>query len=242
MTNYELLLQINKKSRENIENLKTFRKMDDLNKCIAFADDFSTWLLYCGNFSKYRLISEAKTECINSICLCAQGFYKEAISTLRQCLEHTLFAVMLSTNDYKYRLWQAGKCDMSWTDLMNNQNGIFGIQFIRTYANDVEETRSIELLTIAKEVYRECSEFVHGNFEKLNMLTDSLAYSEKAFNQYISYFKSIKYVICMALFIRFRDILNKPDTLRLLESVLIDNIGMLPEVQLLYNKGEVIDE
>lgn len=149
---------------------------------------------------------------------------------------------MLSTNDYKYRLWQAGKCDMSWTDLMNNQNGIFGIQFIRTYANDVEETRSIELLTIAKEVYRECSEFVHGNFEKLNMLTDSLAYSEKAFNQYISYFKSIKYVICMALFIRFRDILNKPDTLRLLESVLIDNIGMLPEVQLLYNKGEVIDE
>lgn len=243
MTNYELLLDINLKTKENIENLNTTGKMDDLNKCISFSNDFNTWLSYCGIFSEYRLIKEAQTECINSICLCAQGFYKEAISTLRQCLEHTLFSVMLSTNDYKYRLWQAGKCDMSWTQLMDSQNGIFGVEFIRAYANDVDKTRSMELLTIAKVVYRECSEFVHGNYEKLSILSDVLMYSEKAFEQYTNYFESVKYVICMAIFIRFREIFNDPENLRELESVVMDNIGMLPEVQLLYSKeGEFENE
>lgn len=244
MTNYELLQEINRKAKENIEKLVTFGKMDDLNMCIAFSDDFNTWLSYCGFFSEYRLVKEAQTECANSIYLCAQGLYKEAISTLRQCLEHTLFAVMLSTNDYQYRLWQAEKCDMSWTKLMDEQNGIFGVEFIRMYAKDLDpKGKSMELTTIAKEVYRECSEYVHGNYKKLSVLSDVLVYNEKAFSQYTSYFQSVKYVICMALFIRFREILNEPNTLKELESVINDNIGMLHEVQLLYGKeGEIEDE
>lgn len=68
-------------------------------------------------------------------------------------------------------IWQRGQCDMSWTQIVDDQNGIFGKQFISTYANDIDTGRSLELLTIAKNVYRECSEFVHGNYEKLNTLT-----------------------------------------------------------------------
>lgn len=235
MTNYELLIDINQKSKENIERLDQEGKMVILNKYIAFSNDFNTWLSYCGPFSEYRLIKEAQTECVNSIYLCAQGFYKEAISALRQCLEHTLFSVMLSTSDYNYRLWQAGKYDMSWTKLMDDQNGIFGVEFIRAYANDVDEARSMELRTIAIKVYRECSEFVHGNYEKISILSEKLIYSEKMFDQYASYFESIKYVISMALFIRFREIFNIPDNLRGLEAIIMDNLGMISEVQLLYS-------
>lgn len=242
MTNYELMLELNGKLKKNIENLYTSGKMDDLNKCISFSNDFDMWLSCCDDFSKYKLIKEAQTECINSICLCAQGFYKEAIMALRQFLEHTLFAVMLSTNDYKYRLWKAGKIDMSWTQLMDRENGIFSVQFIQTYANDVDEIRSMELLTIAKDIYRECSEFVHGNYVKLAMLPDHIAYNEKMTDQYIKCFESIKYVICMALFIRFRETLNNPDNLIKLEPLIFDSIGMLPEIQLLYHKGGFRDE
>lgn len=92
--------------------------------------------------------------------MCSQGFYKEAIITLRQFLEHMLFAIFLSTNDYKYRLWKIGQYDMSWTQIMDGQNGVFGKEYIRVYAQDINEERNIELLTIAKNIYRECSEFV----------------------------------------------------------------------------------
>lgn len=173
--------------------------------------------------------------------MCAQGFYKEAISTLRQCLEHMLFAILLSANDYKYRLWQAGQIDMSWAQLMNNQDGVYGIQFIRMYAKDIDEQKSMELLTVAKNVYRECSEFVHGNFEKLSSLSANLVYNENAFNRYIACFESIKYAICMALLIRFREILNEPETLKHLESVLADNLGTIAEIQQLLNSEGGID-
>lgn len=60
MTNYEMLLKINDKAKENIEKLYNSGKMDLMNKCL------------------------------------------KAIITLRQFLEHMLFAIALSINDYKY--------------------------------------------------------------------------------------------------------------------------------------------
>ena len=63
-------------------------KLDALSKCIAFVDDLHKWVSYCDNLKNYILVEEAQTECINSIYMCAQGFYKEAITTLRQFFEH----------------------------------------------------------------------------------------------------------------------------------------------------------
>ncbi len=231
MTNYEILRKICEKSKENIDLLNSSGKIDMLSKCISFADDLRRWVSYCDNLQDYILVKEAQTECINSIYMCAQGFYKEAITTMRQFFEHMLFAIMLSTNDYRYRLWQVGQYDMSWTQIVDGQNGIFGTQFINVYANDLDDSRSVELLTIAKNVYRECSEYVHGNFEKLSSLPDNLLFDENAVDRYTEYFSSIQYLICMALYIRFRHIFDKHDTISALESTISDNLGTLPEVQ-----------
>ena len=101
----------------------------------------------------------------------------------------------------------------------------------------------MELLTIAKNVYRECSEFVHGNYEKLSFLTENMNYDEKLMDMYTDYFSSIKYLVSMALFIRFREVLNDEGNLTLLEPIIMDNLGMLSEVQLLYRteKGLVYE-
>lgn len=235
MTTYEALQQINIKAKENIDLLNTSGKIEELSKCVAFSDDLQLWLSKCGNFSDYLLVKKAQSECVNSIYMCAQGFYKEAITTLRQFLEHFLFAISLSTNDYKYRLWQVGQSDMSWTQLMDDQNGVFGKQFLKVYAKDLSEERSMEMLTIAKNVYRECSEYVHGNYSKLSILSESLVYNETHFNQYIEYFNNIQYVVCMALFIRFRELLDNQEIFTALESIIADNLGTLTEVQLIFS-------
>lgn len=238
MTNYETLQKICEKAKENIDLLYSSGKLDILSKCITFADDLYKWVSYCDNLKDYILVKNAQTECINSIYMCAQGFYKEAITTLRQFFEHMLFATLLSTNDYRYRLWQTGRYDMSWTQIVDDQNGIFGKQFISIYAEDLDDVRSVELLTIARNVYRECSEYVHGNFEKLSTLPDNLLFDESAVEQYVKNFESVQYLVCMALFIRFRHIFDKPDTTAALESIISDNLGTLPEIhQLLSTEG-----
>lgn len=200
-----------------------------------FLEDVQNWLSCCGCFSDYPLVKKAQTECTYSIFMCSQGFYGEAITNLRQFLEHMLFAIWLSTNDYAYRLWKAGQYDMSWARIMEDQDGIFSKKFIRMYAVDLNEDRSMELISISREVYRECSEFIHGNFEKISILSNGVAYNEKAFDCYIKIFSSIQYVICVALFIRFRHVLDNSEILEKLEPVIADNLNMLSEVQLLFN-------
>ena len=235
MTNYEILQRICERTKANIDLVNSHGKLDALSKCIVFADDLHKWVSYCDHMKDYVLVKEAQTECINSIYMCAQGFYKEAITTLRQFFEHMSFAVLLSTSDYKYRLWQAGKHDISWAQIVDDQNGIFGKQFISVYAENLDEARSVEFITIAKNVYRECSEYVHGNFDKLSSLPDNLIFDESAIEQYLEYFKNIQYLICIALFIRFGYIFNKTEIFYALESVVSDNLGTLSEIQQLFS-------
>ena len=75
--------------------------------------------------------------------------------------------------------------------------------------------------------------YVHGNFEKLSSLPDNLLFDENAFEQYVEYFSNIQYLICVALFIRFRHIFNIPETIAALEPIISDNLGTLSEIQLL---------
>lgn len=69
------------------------------------------------------------------------------------------------------------------------------------------------------------------NFEKLSSLPDNLLFDESAIDQYMDYFSSAQYLICMALFIRFRHIFNEHETIAALESIITDNLGTLSEIQ-----------
>ena len=72
------------------------------------------------------------------------------------------------------------------------------------------------------------------------MLSDNLDYNEENVDRYIGIFESMQYLICMSLMIRFREIFDKKENLVKLESVVMDNLGTLPEIQILYSteKGE----
>lgn len=238
MTNYELFVQINDKMRTNIEKIKNNNKIDAINKCISFTEDLSTWLSFCGEFKEYKLVKAAQDECIKSILMCMQGLYKEAMMSLRQFLEHMLFALFLSTNDYNYRLWKRGKYDMSWSQIVDSEKGIFAKEYINSYALDIDDSRSIEFMTIAKNVYRECSEYVHGNYDKLELITENIEYIEENAIRYIEIFESVRYIISVSLLIRFREIFYNREILIKLESVVMDNLGTLPEVQALFDEQE----
>ena len=238
MTNYEIFIEFNDKMKRNIEKIKENDKMKGINSCISFTEDMQLLLSCCGKFKEYELVKEAQDECVKSIIMCVQGFYKEAMIGLRQFVEHMLFAIWLSTSDYNYRLWKNGKFDMSWAQITDSENGILGKKYICTYASAVDESRSLELLTIAKNIYRECSEYVHGNYCKLLLVPANLEYSETMLDKYVEVFESVKYLICMSLIIRFWDIINTKELLIKLESVLMDNLGSISEIQLLYSKEE----
>ena len=49
-------------------------------------------------------------------------------------------------------------------------------------------------------------------------------------------FESVRYIISVSLLIRFREIFYNREVLIKLESVVMDNLGTLPEVQALFDE------
>lgn len=209
----------------------------DFNECLIFATDFSTWVECLQDIPQSILLKSSLNECATANLFCSQGLYKHAMISLRLCLEHCLYAIHMSSNDFYFRRWKAGQEDMKWATITDGNTGIFSKSFIRAYAPEFEE-RSAELNGIVSNVYRECSEYIHGNYSKLNCLPGENEFSQDMLSQYISRFQSISYVLSIALVIRFKEQIGSKGLLPTLEDAITHNIGSLPEIQLLYSKTE----
>ena len=208
---------------------------EDYHQCSIFVDDLSNWVECLSDIPQSILLKSSLNECATANIFCIHGLYKHAMISLRLCLEHCLFAIYLSSNDFYFRRWKDGKEDMKWALITDESFGIFSKSFIRAYAPEFE-SRSTELIGIACNVYRECSEFIHGNYSKLNGLPGHNEFNQDMLSQYISRFQSIAYLLSIALVIRFKEYITSKNMLGELEIGIMHNINMLPEIQLLYNK------
>lgn len=207
---------------------------EEFSQCFLFVNDFGVWVECLKDIPQSILLKSALNECATANLFCSQGLYKHAMVSLRLCLEHCLFAIHLSANDFYFRRWKAGQEDMKWGAITDPVQGIFSKTFIRAYASEFDE-RSAELNSIATNVYRECSEYIHGNYSKLNCLPGQSEFNQSMLSQYITYFQNISYLIMVALVIRFKDYILTNNLLAPLEDSIMHNIGMLPEIQLLYS-------
>lgn len=205
--------------------------------CLLFVKDFSTWVDCLKNTPQSILFNSALNECATANLFCSQGLYKHAMISLRLCLEHCLYAIYMSSNDFYFRRWKSGQEDMRWGSITDEEKGIFSKSFICAYAPEFADRR-FEFFTITKNVYRECSEYIHGNYDKLNDLPGQGTFSEEMLERYISMFQSMSYLLSVALVIRFKEYIVNNSLLETLEQAICNNIGMLPEIQLLYGRDE----
>lgn len=209
---------------------------ENFRQCLLFVNDFSVWVDCLKDIPQSILLKSSLNECATANLFCSEGLYKHAMISLRLCLEHCLYAIHMSSNDFYFRRWKAGQEDMKWASITNPDTGIFSKPFIRAYAPEFEE-RSAELNSITSNVYRECSEYIHGNYNKLNCLPGQNEFSQDMQDQYISRFQSISYLLSIALVIRFKEFIVSENLLPTLENAIMNNIETLPEIQLLYGRN-----
>ena len=238
MDNLDGQFQILESFKEKITATWGSPNVENFRECLLFVRDFSIWVDCLKNTPQSILFNSALNECATANLFCSQGLYKHAMISLRLCLEHCLYAIYMSSNDFYFRRWKSGQEDMRWGSITDTNTGVFSKSFIRAYAPEFAD-RNTELHSIAANVYRECSEYIHGNYDKLNCLPGQGAFSEEMLSQYISRFQSISYLLSIALVIRFKEYIVSKDLLGALEPAIMHNIGMLPEIQLLYGRDEV---
>jgi hypothetical protein len=194
-----------------------------------FIADLRVWHESIASRPENVLLLAAISEYQFSLLAVAIGQYRQAYMSLRLSFELILGCVYYSGNEFKLRLWLKGSQDLVWAALVCPDTGVFSESFVSTFFEELGGSAR-QYGGIAQKVYRECSEFVHGNAHTHTADSGKLAFQEQTFIAWHEKARSIKLAASFALCSRYVQTLE-PSQRAALEPVLLDSVGHIPAVR-----------
>lgn len=161
------------------------------------------------------------------------GQYRHAFVGLRLFFELMLVAVQFSAHEIDYRLWAKDAKDINWNALKDSQVGVFAVNFINAF-NPSFSGNGKQYLAIAETVYRECSEFVHGNANTHASLPADIIFNKEVFLSWHQKASTMRVVVTFVFAARYLNYINS-DATRNIEPIVSDVIGHLPAVQAVFS-------
>lgn len=194
----------------------------DLNNCIIAIQDRREKEIFKLAQKEYEFALFALT----------QGYYRHAFSSLRLNFELCLSAIFFSTNEFLLRRWERDECDIHWEMLMDPDKGLFSKDLVQAFHEGAEERRAHYHL-IAKKVYRECSEYVHGNSHTHKVLPRDLEFSKENLLSWCEKASSIKMVILYCFYVRY--LADMDDSKKvIIQDLFIETLGHIPFVRSIF--------
>lgn len=163
------------------------------------------------------------------------GQYRHAFGGLRLFFELMLSTVQFSAHEIDYRMWAKDSKDINWNSLKDAQNGVFSTNFIRAFNPSFSDCGK-QYSAIAEAVYRECSEFVHGNAGTHATLPSDIVFQSNAFCSWHDKAATMRMAIIFAFSARYLNYVSKEATDRM-EPVITEAIGDLSQVQEIFAKS-----
>ena len=198
-------------------------------KSLTFAADLQNWCENLGPLSKTDALVAAVSEYEFSLLALVQGHYRHAFMGLRLCLELSLACVHFAANRLKFREWLDGRGDIVWGRLVDDENGVLSKRFAHAFFPELSEDAP-HYNALAKTVYRECSEYVHGNPRANVLLAAPLSFNEEAFGRRHELADVVTLVISFALSMAFLRDLDDPSRNEL-ESTILDRLGHVAAIR-----------
>jgi hypothetical protein len=153
------------------------------------------------------------------------GQYRHAFIGLRLFFELSLAAIHFSAHELELRFWKKDTQDINWQRMISAENGVLSKNFISAFAPCLVD-HAPGFRAIAEKVYRECSEFVHGNAHTHTTLADSFSFSPDVCKQWHDHAKSMFIVLLFAYAARSLGDLKKEEKNNL-EASLTSELGHL---------------
>lgn len=162
------------------------------------------------------------------------GQYRHAYGGLRLFFELMLSVVQFSAHEIDYRMWAKDSKDINWNSLKDAQNGVFSVNFIRAFNPDFSDSAK-QYLAVSEAVYRECSEFVHGNAGTHAILPSDISFKTEAFFNWHEKAATMRLAIIFAFSARYLNYVTKEAKDRM-EPIINDLLGTLPPVQAMFSQ------
>jgi hypothetical protein len=164
----------------------------------------------------------------------AAGQYRHAFVGLRLFFELMLVTVQFSAHEIDFRMWEKNSKDINWNALKDPQTGIFSINFINAF-NPAFSEHSKQYTAIAEAVYRECSEFVHGNASTHISLPSEISFNKEVFISWHQKAETMRMLITFVFSARYLNYILV-EAMSVIEPTILEVIGHLPAVQAIFSK------
>lgn len=200
----------------------------------SFLHDFALWLDVLTDRPEKNILQNAIKEYQMALLSNNLGLYQQAFMGLRFFLERILVALLFSANEIELNLWKIGERDTYWSELMDGDKGIFSHKFCRAFFPELKtEIKHFNAITI--KVYRECSEYVHGNQSIIKKIPDKLEYSEELFYEWNSKADTIKRIVLFTFCLRYLKHL-KEDDVKIVKSTISEEFKSISQIIELINQ------
>lgn len=203
----EYLDNINSESQkiftQSISENEEFGQAHHLSSCIF---EFSENIL---DNDEKDMLKKVSTQLESSMMSMALGFYRQAFYSLRLSFEMGLGAVYFSTNKLEHSEWIQGKVDIVWSKIMDDANGVLSSRFSDAFFPELSYLVK-DYREKSKSLYRQLSEFVHGNYETWSKSGMHIEYNKKTVNEYFSQYRGVLEVLLLVLIVRYLKSVPKP--------------------------------
>lgn len=159
-------------------------------------------IINCLEDEKIIILKEIVHDLISSMYSGLQSLYRNAYISLRSAIELAVGYIYFVDHNYDYLLWKKDKYDVKWSVLNNEEVGVLSVKYLSLFSED----EFGELFSLCTDIYRACSQFVHGKYEYMHSVKyQYVKYDENTFNDFKEMFYKLTEVIISLLLIRFQD-------------------------------------
>lgn len=206
------------------------------SKSHNYIGDLSLWIAVLEQRPEVILLKSALKEYQFGLIAVTLGLYRQAFMALRLFVEQSFAAVHFSGNEFQLRLWMQGQQDIFWQSLIDHDNGIFSKKFVGAFNPQLVE-ESFVYREMARTVYRECSEFSHGNFITQVTLPEKLEFSKDIFEGWHDKAETACLVVMFGLCVRYLCFFDAGQRTSV-ESSIMEHLGYVSTIRAFYDVQE----
>lgn len=116
------------------------------------------------------ILREVIHDLISSLYSGLQALYRNSYISLRSGIELSLGYVYFLDHNYDYLFWKQDKYDVKWSVLESEEVGVLSKKYLSLFSEDDFNA----LFISCREIYRECSQFVHGKYQYMHTMISFL--------------------------------------------------------------------
>lgn len=199
MTSEEYLKKVNEQI-QSIFDSSLVQNKDVINNGIDISKSLQTWLEIIPEDNYKILLTNSIQSLELSIISQTYCLYRNAYSSLRLSMEMLFGGVFFSTATLDFIEWTKSSKDLNWSTINDLNNGVLSHRFCNAFFIELKDNNE-EYYTKAKDLYRDLSEYVHGNHHTWITGSEALKIDEKEialFNRLLkSFFEIANFALCL---------------------------------------------